>query len=157
MFFVCSAEALRNLCVWSRSKNPCSTYKVAISTRICGIVLRVLHLYYKAAIFEPELRICTSHTTFVLQSCDFRSGAAQVYFLAGAVEAYFTYDTCATLEQLPCAANWAEKHNLGDKAYVFHGSAATTLLYIYSIFQTRLKPCSRLSQKPSLPARSARA
>ena len=40
-----------------------------------GMVLRVLHLYYKApageSIFKLELRNCTSSTTLVLRSCEF--------------------------------------------------------------------------------------
>ena len=36
----------------------------------------MLDLYYKVAIFELELRRCTSRTRLVLQSCDFRAGAA---------------------------------------------------------------------------------
>ena len=43
-------------------------------------MLRVLDLYYKVAIFELELRKCTSRTRLVLQSCDFRAGDAEVYF-----------------------------------------------------------------------------
>ena len=46
----------------------------------CGSVLRVLDLYYKVAIFELELRKFTSRTRRVLRSCDFRAGAAEVYF-----------------------------------------------------------------------------
>ena len=44
-------------------------------------VLRALDLYYKVAIFELELRKFTSQTRLVLQSCDFRAGAAEVYFV----------------------------------------------------------------------------
>ena len=39
--------------------------------RSCGNVLRVLFLYLKVAIFQPELRGCAPRTTFVLKSCDF--------------------------------------------------------------------------------------
>ena len=39
--------------------------------RSCGGVLRVLRLYLKVAIFQPELRGCALGTTFVLKSCDF--------------------------------------------------------------------------------------
>ena len=44
--------------------------------RSCGNVLRVLFLYIKVAIFQPELRECAPRTTFVLKSCDFPAGAA---------------------------------------------------------------------------------
>ena len=50
-------------------------------------MLRVLDLYYQVAIFELELRKCTSRTRLVLQSCDFRAGAAELYFAC---------KTCAT-------------------------------------------------------------
>ena len=63
------------------------TTKLRFSSWRCGSVLRLLDLYYKVAIFELELRKCTSRTTLVLQSCDFRSGAAEVYF---------SYYTCTT-------------------------------------------------------------
>ena len=39
--------------------------------RSCGNVLRVLFVYLKVAIFQPELRGCAPRTTFVLKSCDF--------------------------------------------------------------------------------------
>ena len=62
----------------------------------------MLDLYYKVAIFELELRKCTSCTRLVLQSCDFRAGAAKCTsrtrlvlqscdFRAGAVEVYFAH------------------------------------------------------------------
>ena len=56
------------------------TTKFRFSSWSCGSVLLVLDLYYKVAIFELELRKCASRTRLVLQSCDFRSGAAEVYF-----------------------------------------------------------------------------
>ena len=37
----------------------------------CGNVLRVLFLYLKAVIFQPELRGCARRTTFVLKNFDF--------------------------------------------------------------------------------------
>ena len=37
-------------------------------------------LYHKVAIFEPQLRKCTSRTRLALQSFDFRAGAAEVHF-----------------------------------------------------------------------------
>ena len=55
--------------------------KLGLSSWSCGSVLCVLDLYYKVAIFELELRKCTSLTRLVLQSCDFRAGAAEVYFV----------------------------------------------------------------------------
>ena len=51
--------------------------------RSCGNVLRVLLLYLKVAIFQPELRECAARTTFVLKSLDFPAGAA------GARSAYY--------------------------------------------------------------------
>ena len=44
-------------------------------------VLRVLDLYYKVAIFQLELEACTSRVRLVLQSCDFRAGAGNLYFV----------------------------------------------------------------------------
>ena len=46
-------------------------------------MLRVLRLYLKVAIFQPELREHAPHTTSVLKSCDFSPGAA------GARSAYY--------------------------------------------------------------------
>ena len=40
--------------------------------------LRVRDLYYKITIFELELQKCTSRPRLVLQSCDFRAGAAEI-------------------------------------------------------------------------------
>ena len=48
-------------------------------------MLRVLRLYLKVAIFQPELREHAPHTTSVLKSCDFPAGAAGVrsaYYVA---------------------------------------------------------------------------
>ena len=56
------------------------TTKLRFSIWSCESVLRVLDLYYKVAIFELELRKCPSRTRLVLQSCDFRAGAMEVYF-----------------------------------------------------------------------------
>ena len=47
------------------------TYKLRFLSRSCETAPRVLLLYLKVAIFEPELRNCTSRTTFVPKSCDF--------------------------------------------------------------------------------------
>ena len=79
----CSAQvALRKLLCASDSA------QVALRKccRSCGNVLRVLFLYLKVAIFQPELRGCAPRTTFVLElrehaphttsvltSCDFTS------------------------------------------------------------------------------------
>ena len=52
----CSAQVALRKCCWS-----------------CGNVLRVLFLYLKAAIFQPEH---APHTTSVLKSCDSPAGAA---------------------------------------------------------------------------------
>ena len=43
-------------------------------------MLRVRDLYHKVAIFELELRKCSSRTRLVLQCRDFRAGAAEVCF-----------------------------------------------------------------------------
>ena len=43
-------------------------------------MLCVLDLYYKVAIFELELRKCTSCIKLVLQNYDFRVGATKMYF-----------------------------------------------------------------------------
>ena len=64
----CSAQvALRKLLCASDSA------QVALRKccRSCGGVLRVLRLYLKVAILQPELRGCAPRTTFVLKSCDF--------------------------------------------------------------------------------------
>ena len=48
-------------------------------------MLRVLRLYLRVAIFQPELREHAPHTTSVLKSCDFPAGAAGVrsaYYVA---------------------------------------------------------------------------
>ena len=54
-------------------------YKVAIfelEMRKC--TSRTIDLYYKVAISELEMRKCTSRTRIVLQSWDFRTGSAKV-------------------------------------------------------------------------------
>ena len=56
------------------------TTKLRFSNWGCRSVLRVLHLYYKAAMFKLELRKCTFRTTLVLQSCDFRAGYKAAIF-----------------------------------------------------------------------------
>ena len=64
----CSAQvALRKLLCASDSA------QVALRKccRSCGTVLRVLFLYLKVAIFQPELRGCAPRTTFVHTSCEF--------------------------------------------------------------------------------------
>ena len=58
-------------------------YNVAIFNRRCGSVLTRLVLQS----FQLEMRKCTSRTRLVLQSSDFRAGAAEVYF---------AYYTCTT-------------------------------------------------------------
>ena len=57
-------------------------YKVAILQP--ELVLRALDLRYKAAIVKLELKTCTLRARLVLQSCDFRAGAQNLYF------AYYT-------------------------------------------------------------------
>ena len=54
------------------------TSKFRFSSRSCGNVLRILLLYLKIAIFEPELRDRTPRATFVLNSCDFEARAAEI-------------------------------------------------------------------------------
>ena len=44
--------------------------------RSCESALCALLSYLKVTIFKSELRKCTSPTTFILKSCDFRAGAA---------------------------------------------------------------------------------
>ena len=39
-------------------------------------MLRILRLYLKVAIFQPELQEHAPRTTFVLKNCDFQAGAA---------------------------------------------------------------------------------
>ena len=58
-----------------------SSWSCASVLRVsCGSVLRALDLCYKVAIFELELRKCASRTRLVLQSYDFRAGAAEVVY-----------------------------------------------------------------------------
>ena len=57
--------------------------KIAILQPELRGVLRVLRLYLKVAIFQPELREHAPHTTSVLTHCDFPPGAA------GARSAYY--------------------------------------------------------------------
>ena len=79
---VCASCSAQVLCASALCK--CSV-QVALRKccRSCGNVLRVLFLYLKVAIFQPELRECAPRTTFVLKSCDFPAGAA------GARSAYY--------------------------------------------------------------------
>ena len=44
-------------------------------------MLRVLRLYLKIAIFQPELREQAPHTTSVLKICDFPPGVAGLYLI----------------------------------------------------------------------------
>ena len=50
--------------------------KVAIFQPELRSTLRILRLYLKIAIFHPELQEHAPRTTFVLKSCDFQAGAA---------------------------------------------------------------------------------
>ena len=58
----------------------CSAYfrteKLRFSSRSCGSTLRILRLFSKVAIFQPEVQEHAPRTTFVLKSCDFQAGAA---------------------------------------------------------------------------------
>ena len=60
----------------ARSTYYVCTYKLRFSSRSCGSTLRILRLYLKVAIFQPELQEHAPCTTFVLKSCDFQAGAA---------------------------------------------------------------------------------
>ena len=60
----------------ARSAYYVCTYKLRFSSRSCGSTLRILRLYSKSAIFQPELQEHAPRTTFVLKSCDFQAGAA---------------------------------------------------------------------------------
>ena len=53
-------------------------YKVAIFQP--ELVLRALDLRCTAAIVQLELKTCTLRTRLVLQSCDFRAGAQNLHF-----------------------------------------------------------------------------
>ena len=48
------------------------TQKLRFSSRSCESLRRVMLSNFKVTIFQPELRKCTSRTTFVLKSCDFQ-------------------------------------------------------------------------------------
>ena len=70
--------------------------------------LRALDVYYKVAIFQPELENCTSRTRLALHSCDCPAGAENLYFVrnrlvqqsrdiqAGPQDLYFAYYTCTS-------------------------------------------------------------
>ena len=68
----CSLQAAARKCSVQVALRKCSE-QVALRKccRSCGGVLRVLRLYLKVAILQPELRGCAPRTTFVLKSCDF--------------------------------------------------------------------------------------
>ena len=75
------------------------TTKLRFSSWRCGSVLRVLDLCYKVAIFKLELRKCTLRTRLVLQSCDFRAGASEVYcaYLSCATKLRFLSWSCGSV------------------------------------------------------------
>ena len=52
------------------------TQKLRFSSLSFGTTLRILRLYLKVAIFQPELQEHAPRTTFVLTSCDIQAGAA---------------------------------------------------------------------------------
>ena len=91
------------------------TTQLRFSIWSCGTVPRVLHLCYKAAIFELELRKCTSHTTLVLQS------RAEGYFV------YFAHYSCTT------------KLRFSSKGC---GSVLRVLHYKAAIFELELRKCT---------------
>ena len=75
------ASALRSCSVqFAERKLLCASDSAQVALRkccrSCGNVLRVLFLYLEVAIFQPELREHAPHTTSVLKSCDFSTGAA---------------------------------------------------------------------------------
>ena len=80
----CSAQvALRNCSVQvALRKLLCASDSAQVALRkccrSCGNVLRILFLYLKVAIFQPELRGCAPRTTFVLKSC---AGARSAYYV----------------------------------------------------------------------------
>ena len=81
------ASALCNCSVqFAERKLLCASDSAQVALRkcrSCGNVLRLLFLYLKVAIFQPELREHAPHTTSVLKSCVFSAGAA------GARSAYY--------------------------------------------------------------------
>ena len=82
------ASALCNCSVqFAERKLLCASDSAQVALRKCcrsrGNILRVLFLYSKVAILQPELREHAPHTTSVLKSCDFSTGAA------GARSAYY--------------------------------------------------------------------
>ena len=82
------ASALCNCSVqFAERKLLCTSDSAQVALRkccrSCGNVLCALFLYLKVAIFQPELREHSPHTTSVLKSCDFPTGAA------GARSAYY--------------------------------------------------------------------
>ena len=106
---------------WSCGSVHCVLHlstKLRVSSWSCGSVLRVLHVYYKVvifraiaaevyfayyactttAIFELELRNCTSRSALVLHSCDFRAGAVEVHF------AYYTFTTKLRFSSWSCGS-----------------------------------------------------
>ena len=114
----------------------CAT-KLRCSSWSCASVLRVLHVYYKVAIFQLDVRKCTSRATLVLQSCDFPAGAAEVYF---------AYYTCTTKLRF---CNWG----CGSVLRVLH------LYFKVAIFQLELRKCTsrttRVLQSCDFPAGAA--
>ena len=65
-------DALRSCSVQVALRKCCQT---------AGMYSRVLPLYLKVAILQPEMWRCAPRTAFVLTSCDFAAGAAGAYVL----------------------------------------------------------------------------
>ena len=66
-------------------------------------MLRVLRLYLKVAIFQPELREHAPHTTSVLKDCDFPPGAAGAHS-AGVCSAYYDCTQKLRFSSLSCGS-----------------------------------------------------
>ena len=90
------------------------------SSRSCGSTLRILRLYLKVAIFQPELQEHAPRTTLVLKSCDFQAGAAADQ---GGIEPGTAGLRKQTTRQLPKAVSRARKS---------HGATARALRHARS-------------------------
>ena len=105
--------------------------------------LRALDLYYKVAIFQPELENCTSRARLALHSCDSPARAENPYFVrtrldirAGAQNLYFAHYTC-TSKLRSSSQSWKLV------LHVLH------LHYKVAIFQLVLETCT---SRTTLPA-----
>ena len=84
---LCASALCKCSVQFAERKLPCASDSAQVALRkccrSCGGVLRVLRLYLKVAIVQPEPRECAPRTTSVLKNCDFPTGAA------GARSAYY--------------------------------------------------------------------